>query len=274
MSLFYNKSPLVINPEMAEKIGLNEAIIIQQLHYWIQKSSIEHDGRMWAYNTIDGWKKQFPFFGEKTIKRTFDSLKKSGYIEVKKLAKNKFDKTNYYSINYGLFDEDKMTQSGGSNSPDGEGQNDPIINGTEITTETNSENIGEKSPGKETVYTDTQYRKFIADTTDKSPMKSKVNKYKMDEDAYEYFKSLIARDISPSDITQNYLHHQEENGKYSMNIRDYMLDYESVVGQEADQIDPAIQREIAMTLALQAEGERNREYVRQAEMAQSRRMEL
>ena len=58
-NLLYNKRPLIVNPELACIIGLNEAIILQQVHYWIEKkkeSNIDfHDGRYWAYNTYEGW---------------------------------------------------------------------------------------------------------------------------------------------------------------------------------------------------------------------------
>ncbi|WP_456390284.1 hypothetical protein [Hydrogenimonas sp.] len=100
MSLLYSENPLVVNPKLAKLIGLNEAIIFQQLHYWTQKSSIEHDGCFWVYNSIDQWMEQFPFFSKRTLERTITSLKKMGIIRVEKLAKDKRDRTNYYAIDY------------------------------------------------------------------------------------------------------------------------------------------------------------------------------
>ncbi len=35
--LLLNEQPLVVLPELACKIGLNEAIILQQLNYWLHK---------------------------------------------------------------------------------------------------------------------------------------------------------------------------------------------------------------------------------------------
>lgn len=35
--LLLDDEPLVILPKLAAAIGLNEAIILQQLHYWLEK---------------------------------------------------------------------------------------------------------------------------------------------------------------------------------------------------------------------------------------------
>ncbi|MBW9630680.1 hypothetical protein FG978_15245 [Escherichia coli] len=46
MSLLFAERPLVINTQLAMKIGLNEAIVLQQLHYWLRdtNSGMECDG--------------------------------------------------------------------------------------------------------------------------------------------------------------------------------------------------------------------------------------
>ena len=35
--VLYDRYPLIINPTLAELIGLNEAIVLQQIHYWTEK---------------------------------------------------------------------------------------------------------------------------------------------------------------------------------------------------------------------------------------------
>lgn len=60
-NLLLNEVPLMCQPSLATKIGLNEAIFIQQLHYWLNRSTNYIDNRIWVYNTIDDWHKQFPF---------------------------------------------------------------------------------------------------------------------------------------------------------------------------------------------------------------------
>jgi hypothetical protein len=33
--LLINESPIMIIPSLAAKIGLNEAVVLQQIHYWL-----------------------------------------------------------------------------------------------------------------------------------------------------------------------------------------------------------------------------------------------
>jgi len=100
MSILFGESPLVVNPRLAKLIGLNEAIILQQLHYWVQKSTNEHNGVFWVYNTYEKWQEQFEFWSKDTIRRTLTSLKNKGLIEIEQLSNDKRDKTNYYALNY------------------------------------------------------------------------------------------------------------------------------------------------------------------------------
>src|ERR1700756_3789139 len=76
--LLINQPPLQVLPALAEIIGLNEAIILQQVHYWI---SFKHnknvfEGKKWVYNTYDQWREQFPFWSKRTIHRTILNLEK------------------------------------------------------------------------------------------------------------------------------------------------------------------------------------------------------
>ncbi len=129
MSLLYSENPLVVNPELAEKIGLNEAIVLQQLHYWIQKSTIEYDGYVWVYNTIDQWREQFRFFSADTIKRTLKKLKEVGLVRVERLSKDKRDRTNYYAIDYKKLESFEDARCIGAKCTDGKGQNAPMSEG-------------------------------------------------------------------------------------------------------------------------------------------------
>ncbi len=116
MSLLFKFRPLVINPQLAKRIGLNEAIVLQQVSYWLNEteSGIEHDGRRWIYNTYEQWIEQFPFWSQDTVKRAITSLKKQGVLIVEKLSSDRLNHTNYYTINYdaaALIEECKMHQS-------------------------------------------------------------------------------------------------------------------------------------------------------------------
>jgi len=116
-NLLLEEYPLVVLPALASKVGLNEAIILQQIHYWTTKSKTEAFGFKWIYNTIEDWQKQFPFWSDRTIRRGIDSLKEQGLIQTAKhITGNKFDHVLFYRVNYVQlqnvqFDLDKMTES-------------------------------------------------------------------------------------------------------------------------------------------------------------------
>lgn len=130
MSLLMPSRPIVINPDLAYSIGLNEAIALQQVNYWLKEttSGLERDGVRWIYNTNEQWLEQFPFWSESTLKRTFTRLKNLGVLKVEQLNKSQRDMTNYYTINYEseLLDEVKVTKLKSSNCTLPSGQNEPM----------------------------------------------------------------------------------------------------------------------------------------------------
>lgn len=100
MSLLIEEPPLQVLPSLAKSIGLNEAIVLQQIHYWLRKSNNVKDGHKWIYNSMPNWQKQFNFWSLPTVKRVFRSLEKQGLIITANYNKAGFDKTKWYRINY------------------------------------------------------------------------------------------------------------------------------------------------------------------------------
>ncbi len=101
--LLIDDQPLIVLPKLACAIGLNEAIVIQQIHYWLKRSNKIHDGRAWTFNTIEKWNEQFPFWSRNTLKRTVSNLRKPELnllIATNKYNSMKIDKTLWYSIDY------------------------------------------------------------------------------------------------------------------------------------------------------------------------------
>lgn len=127
MSMLFNFRPLVINPELATRIGLNEAIVLQQVNYWIndKEQGVIHSGRRWVFNSYESWVKQFPFWSADTVKRAFTSLVKQGCLDVEQLNKSQHDRTNYYTINHDcelLNDAEQVPSSNGASCPDRQAQ--------------------------------------------------------------------------------------------------------------------------------------------------------
>lgn len=92
--------PLQVIPELAVIIGLADALVLQQIHYWLLKYGNDHHNRKWIYNTLDEWQTQFPFWSKKTIQRTLKRLVDRKLVRVGKFNKKNWDRTNWYSINY------------------------------------------------------------------------------------------------------------------------------------------------------------------------------
>lgn len=129
--LLINEPPLQVLPTLAVQIGLNEAIVLQQVHYWISNPKIgkSYDGRRWVRNSVKDWQAEnFPFWSIDTIKRTIDSLKKMGVIlSTKKLNDIGYDQTLWYSVDYEALDNlSKIQQSIGANCPNGIVQDAPL----------------------------------------------------------------------------------------------------------------------------------------------------
>ncbi len=89
---------LIILPELALEIGLNESIVLQQLSVELQKRSTILDGKRWFQQTYVEWQEVFPFWSASTIKRIFLSLQKQGLVLIEQHSKHRYDRTNWYAI--------------------------------------------------------------------------------------------------------------------------------------------------------------------------------
>ena len=126
-NLLINEHPLMVLPSLATKIGLNEAIIIQQVHYWLNISTKVHEGRKWTYNTYQEWQKQFPFWSERTIRRAIKNLEENGYLLVGNFNKLSFDKTKWYTIDYVKLNENNSNNNAYSGIVQQYGQSDQTM---------------------------------------------------------------------------------------------------------------------------------------------------
>ncbi|ADF40351.1 hypothetical protein [Priestia megaterium] len=84
---------LIVLPALAVKVGVNGALFLQQLHYWLEKSVNVQDGYTWVYNTNQQWLQQFPFWSLSTIQRIISKLEKEGMIIKGKYNRSKFNNT-------------------------------------------------------------------------------------------------------------------------------------------------------------------------------------
>lgn len=86
----------------AIKYGLDEAIMIYNLRYWIllnkSREKHYHDGKYWTYNTSKAFVEFFPFWNEQKIKRILISLKEQKVIITGNYNKSSYDRTNWYAF--------------------------------------------------------------------------------------------------------------------------------------------------------------------------------
>ncbi|QEA32118.1 DnaD domain protein [Secundilactobacillus malefermentans] len=97
--LLIDEAPLQVLPSLAKLVGLNEAIVLQQVHYWTKRSGHEKEGNIWTYQSYTDWSNQFPFWSKSTIIRVIKSLEQQGLLITNNFNKARYDKTKWYRIN-------------------------------------------------------------------------------------------------------------------------------------------------------------------------------
>ncbi|AGB42055.1 hypothetical protein Halha_2173 [Halobacteroides halobius DSM 5150] len=134
-NLLLDESPLVIQQGLAKKLGLNKAIVVQQVHYLLKqrkekdRNKYFHQGNWWVYNTYTDWKENFfDFWSIRTVRRTFNELEEDGiFISSDQFNQKKYDQTKWYTINYQSLDRymaEEEEKPPGQDGQSGGGQND------------------------------------------------------------------------------------------------------------------------------------------------------
>ena len=98
--LLIDEYPLIVLPSLAKAVGLEKAIILQQVHYWMKKSTHERDGHLWIYNSYRAWAEQFTWLSEASIKKHILELEKKGLLISGNYNKFVIDRTKWYRIDY------------------------------------------------------------------------------------------------------------------------------------------------------------------------------
>lgn len=103
--LLINEPPLQVLPTLAQTLGLNEAIVLQQVHYWLSPRVNNNffEDKYWVRNTYDQWQIQFPFWGVTTIRRTVTILEDAGLLI--SFVTRDFKRLKYYTIDYNKLDQ-------------------------------------------------------------------------------------------------------------------------------------------------------------------------
>jgi hypothetical protein len=104
--------------EYAKKYGVEEAILLQNFIFWINKNKANnvhfYEGKYWTYNSKKAMLELFPFWSESQLKRIINSLINQGVLITGNFNKSPYDKTTWYAleISIGRFqpiDETELT---------------------------------------------------------------------------------------------------------------------------------------------------------------------
>ena len=90
------------NVEIATRIGVDEAIMLNNFVYWLLKNKANNknffDGNYWTFNSVRAYSELFPFWKESQIKRILKSLIDQNVLVVGNYNQNAYDRTNWYSL--------------------------------------------------------------------------------------------------------------------------------------------------------------------------------
>jgi len=94
---------LSLDQGIAQKLGLDAALIYNHIVYWLKINCMKQDsemieGRYWMYETHKQMADFFGFYSEDQIARGLKKLVDSGLIIKKCLNKNPFDRTSWYTV--------------------------------------------------------------------------------------------------------------------------------------------------------------------------------
>ena len=95
----------MVSKELAKSLGVDQSMLVQQLHYWVEKNK-ENDknyfnNKYWLYSTVKEMRdRDFPFWSEKTLRRYLNALSDKEIIIRRHFSDNASDSTYFYTIDY------------------------------------------------------------------------------------------------------------------------------------------------------------------------------
>lgn len=151
--LLIDDQPLQVLPSLAESIGLNESLVLQQIHWLLSRSKKKISGKYWVFNTYEEWRdKHFRFFSLSTVRRTIKNLEDLGLItSTTEFNKMKVDKTKWYTINYEELDNLQIATNK-NDSPSVQNEQSSCSKWTDTSVQneqTNNQEIPQETPTKD-----------------------------------------------------------------------------------------------------------------------------
>lgn len=92
----------VFNVDDAVKYGIEKAVILQNMRFWLDKNKANganlHDDYYWTYNSVEAFSELFPYFSKGIIQRLLKSMEKEGLLLAGNYNKKGYDRTKWYSM--------------------------------------------------------------------------------------------------------------------------------------------------------------------------------
>ena len=90
------------NTDYAELYGIEEAIILENIAFWIKKNESNgtnfYDDYTWTYNSAESFNKLFPYITPSKIRRCLLKLEELNVLKSGNYNKAGYDKTKWYTI--------------------------------------------------------------------------------------------------------------------------------------------------------------------------------
>lgn len=88
--------------DVAMEYGVNCAIILQNLYYWVEKNRANekhfYDGMYWTYNSVKAFEELFPYLSSKQIRSALNKLIDEGIIVDGNYNDSAYDRTKWYAV--------------------------------------------------------------------------------------------------------------------------------------------------------------------------------
>lgn len=101
-----DEQPINFYPHLAEILGVNEAIVLQQIWFYInvnrQNESERHfhDDKWWVYNSYKQWNaRYFPWLNPRAIQVVILNLEKLNILESMQGVEDRYDRRKWYTVN-------------------------------------------------------------------------------------------------------------------------------------------------------------------------------
>ena len=106
-NLLIDEQPLILLPSLAKVLGLELAVLVQQLHFLlsIPKCGRVIEGEKWIWNTYKEWQKEaFPFWSQRVIRRLFTEAEEQ-FLVISSQPEGWGSRRKYYRLNKGMMEK-------------------------------------------------------------------------------------------------------------------------------------------------------------------------